>query len=187
VARGLATPFVPTYLANTHFPIYYLTPFRVDLLAMGGLMAWLTHHDPAWPKKHARQALVAMAASLAVFVACALRMPSFRTSANSLLFNTAGYTLVGLFLASLLLACLALPQNRIYRFLTMPVLLYLGKISYMMYLVHELALDLFPRFSLWARAGCALAATIAFAALSWELMKRRLVQHPRKQVPRPAI
>jgi len=179
IARGLATPFF-----HTHFPIYYLTPFRVDLLAAGGSIAWLTHHDPAWPKKYAKKALMAAAASLTVFAVCAFRFPSFRTSANSLLFNTAGYTLIGLLLTSLLIASLALPQNRLYRFLTTPALLYLGKISYMSYLIHELALTLFGYFAPLVKTGCALAATIGFATLSWELMERRLVQ--RKAERRPA-
>ena len=146
VARGLATPLVHTFL-----PIYLLTPFRADLLASGALIAWYTHHDPAWPKKHAGKAVMVMAASLGAFAACAFGIPNFRTSANALAFNTAGYTLVLLFCSSLLIACMALPQNRIYRFLTTPVLVYLGKISYMTYLLHQVAITFFDTF--FSRTG----------------------------------
>lgn len=172
LARGLATPLV-----HTHFPIYFLTPFRVDLLASGALIAWHTHRDSDWPKKYAGKALIVMVASLGAVVACYSTIPNFQRGTNTLAFNTVGYTLVVLFFSSLLITCLALPENGVYRFLTTPVLIYLGKVSYTMYLIHELALWFFRDFDLWVRTGCALAATICFAALSWELMERRLVQH----------
>lgn len=38
VARGIATPLV-----HSHFPVYYLTSFRLDLLAAGGLPDCVAH------------------------------------------------------------------------------------------------------------------------------------------------
>jgi peptidoglycan/LPS O-acetylase OafA/YrhL len=172
IARGLATP-----MFDTHFPIYYLTPFRVDLLASGALIAWLTVRDPAFPAKRTRTATRAMLGSVLVFLALTFLVPRFRTGANTILFNTLGYTLVMVCCASLLIVCLALPHNMLYRILTTRVLTYLGTISYMMYLVHELSLSFFKGSGPIVTVVGGLAVTIGAAALSWQFMERRLVQH----------
>jgi peptidoglycan/LPS O-acetylase OafA/YrhL len=169
LARWVATP-----LFATHFPIYFLTPFRSDLLAAGGLIAWYSYRDPDWPKKHFGKALFLMAGSLVAFVVFSLRMPNFTTGANTRLFNSAGYSLILLFVSAILVACLGLPDNGIYRILTRPLLMYLGKISYSMYLIHEIAIWSFGQFQPWARAVGGLALTVCFGALSWELMEKRL-------------
>ena len=86
--------FVGTGLFKTHFPIYFLTPFRIDLLAAGALIACLCRDDHAWPTRNRPFFIWLMIGSLAIFAALTVRFPSFRTSANSHLFNTLGYSLI---------------------------------------------------------------------------------------------
>ncbi|MFZ2060118.1 MAG: hypothetical protein WAU82_03830, partial [Candidatus Binatus sp.] len=51
-------------------------------------------------------------------------------------------------------------------FLKRPEMIFLGKISYMMYLVHQIAIDLIPSSALIALLG-----TILFSALSWKFVE----------------
>ena len=181
--RGFTTP-----LFGTYDPIYLLTPFRMDLLAAGALIGWHAHADPTWVTRHSRKAPAGMAASLAVFAALAFLRPDFRSGANSLLFNVAGYSLVVVFFASLVLYCLGLQGNWVHRALTARPLTYIGRISYTMYLVHLMALTMFAEYSVWVQTGAALVVMIAFAAVSWELMEKRLTQHSKPALllhPRP--
>ncbi len=170
--RGFATP-----LFGTYDPIYLLTPFRMDLLAAGALMGWHAHADPAWVRRNSWKALAGMAVSFAVWGAFTALRPDFRIGANSVAFNVAGYSLVVAFFASLVLYCLSLQGNWVYRVLTARPLTYIGRISYTMYLVHLMALTMFDGYGVWVRAGAALVVMIAFAAVSWELMEKRLTQH----------
>jgi len=171
LARCIGTSFF-----KTHFPIYFLTPFRIDLLAAGALIACFCD-DRAWPARNKRFFFRLMVASLAVFAALTVASPNFRTSANSYLFNTLGYSLIVLIFASLVVCCLALEDNWIRGVLTNRVLVYLGRISYTMYLIHEVMIGLFKGYGPVITAVGGLAATICCASLSWHLLERRLTQH----------
>jgi peptidoglycan/LPS O-acetylase OafA/YrhL len=171
VLRGLATP-----LFNTHFPIYYLSPFRMDLLASGAILAWIQRWDRPlfsrlsyWPQA----VLMGVAASLVVL---GVIDPGFRTGANTVRANVLIYTGTDLIATSLVTIALV-GRSAICHVLRNTMLRYIGRISYSMYLIHETALILAGRvFHIRAAYfGLALVLTILYATVSWYAFERRLL------------
>jgi len=169
--RGVATP-----LFNTHFPIYYLTPFRMDLLASGAILAWIRRWDRPllsrlsyWPQA----VLVGVAAFLVVL---GVIDPGFRTGANTVRGNVLIYTGTDL-IATSLVTIAVIGRGAICHFLRNAVLRYIGRISYSMYLIHETALILAGRvFHVRAASfALALALTVLYATVSWYGFERRLL------------
>ena len=106
-------------------------------------------------------------------------MPSFRTSTNGLTFNVLGYSLCAVAASAAMWWTVCLEPSSIgYRILTAGPLLYLGSISYTMYLVHEMALHV-ARHAVgdrWVAAALAFAGTIAAASGSWYVVERPALQ-----------
>jgi peptidoglycan/LPS O-acetylase OafA/YrhL len=131
--------------------IYEFTVCRMDALAMGALLAvWLQSPDRLrWLQEKAAAQLIP-----AAFAIWLLGAVCSRVYTRSLLFTeTVGYTLLGIFFALILLACL-LGTNKLNRvcrrFLSTDVLRSIGKYSFAMYVFHypiQLSLERFlPRF-----------------------------------------
>lgn len=112
------------------------------------------------------------------FKYCQFAFPSFQRDNSSILFDSLGYSLILVFSAAFLLQTLILPQSSwAYRTLSNPVATYLGKISYMMYLVHTCVMfcvQHLGRFGAVPSRAAAFAATVAISALSWHLLESRL-------------
>src|SRR5579863_6011760 len=87
VLRAAATP-----LFSSHFPIYSLTPFRADTLAFGAFIAVAENEDRGWVGSMRQASFWGSLASGTLLLALSFGH-SFRTGANSVLFNTAGYSL----------------------------------------------------------------------------------------------
>lgn len=161
---------VLTLTSATHFPVYFLTPCRMDLLAAGGLLAMYRPQIEQRPAEFQRYSLYFGAACALVFVCLTVSFASFRTSANSILFNSAGYSLSVGFFTAVLAYLIVLKRGPVLWVLRQPEMVYLGKISYMMYLVHQIAIDLVPSSGLIALLG-----TILFSALSWKFIEEPLL------------
>lgn len=168
--------------------VYRLMPCRMDLLAMGALLALRDRKDAeaaatttgaaavSWIARHRRHFLAAAALAFCAFVALSVLVPTFRTRNNTLLFNTAGFSLAGVFFAGLLAYVRAAREGWVLTILRHPVLRYLGKISYMAYLTHMLAIDLVRDLGILGTKGAPLsfALTIVFASASWYLLEQPL-------------
>jgi hypothetical protein len=90
--RVLCTPAFATY-----FPICSLTIFRADTLAAGAFIAVSERENAEWIFQNQRLAVWTMAAMLGLLGLLSM-LPGFRTGANSMLFNSIGYSLsAGLF------------------------------------------------------------------------------------------
>jgi len=129
VLRAGATPFFSDFA-----PIFHLTPFRMDLLAAGALLACLAR----------KNAKLFAASTIGVYITgavagCALLGFSafswFKVSANSVPGNALLYSLTLLVSASLLIVALN-QSGRASWLLRLKPLQYLGVISYSMYLIH---------------------------------------------------
>jgi peptidoglycan/LPS O-acetylase OafA/YrhL len=172
ISRALVTPFT-----SSHFFVYFLTPFRMDLLCAGSLVALAWRRDPTrFSRWRTSAMLVGVAAGLGIAVLS--RLPQFRTSANSILFNSVGYSLSVVFFSAVLMVSLGLnARGLISRFLNSPGLRYIGQISYSMYLVHMAMIILTSSLTtnLSLRIGLALALTIVYSALSWQFMESRFL------------
>jgi peptidoglycan/LPS O-acetylase OafA/YrhL len=129
---------IMTVSSHGHFFVYMLTPFRMDLLAAGGCLGML-YNEGYLSRPGAKKVMViAVCLSIALFGVLATTIPSFRTGSNSILFNTAGYSLILICFTALLGLSLELASDTLaFRFLTCRTLTYLGTISYTMYLVHQ--------------------------------------------------
>ncbi len=127
IARGALTPFIRTYL-----PVYYLTPFRLDGLAAGSLLALLLE-DPRAKDFLTRWSGKA-AAILCIALVVLFTRPSFQREANSWWFNSTGYSLIA---AScfFVLAYVYLHENAgLSRFFSLRPIVFIGTISYGLYL-----------------------------------------------------
>jgi peptidoglycan/LPS O-acetylase OafA/YrhL len=165
--RALCTPLFP----NSVF-IYSLTPFRADLLACGAFVAACELEDPQWIERNrgwSRWSFLLAAGLLTGLSA----LPNFRHTANSLLFNTVGYSLVVVMFASALIQVLGLRTGLACRFLTARPLRYMGLISYTFYLYQIPFLEMLSVHvrSRAAAAGLAFAATLSFSTLSWWVLE----------------
>ncbi len=184
VARALATPHLSSWL-----PVYFLTCFQLDGLAAGALLALLVESDRwrAWLLRHAGWLTVA---ALAVFQACTFD-PAFARSRNSVLFNSAGYSLVALICVLWLAHAYLRPQALVSRALACRPVLFLGTISYGLYLYNggcEALMDwLVPHGTWhqgvmgWLRMVLGVALAIAVSWLSFRFYETPLVRWGRRR------
>ncbi len=156
--------------------VYRLMPCRMDLLAAGSLLALVDRNFPRWIASRAPVFLAVGCSAVACFAALSVAIPTFRTSQNTALFNVIGFALSTCFFTCTVAYVRGLERGLIRSVLQMPVLQYVGKISYMCYLLHMLALDLVvdAGFARWGTAGLGLALTLSAAALSWHLLETPL-------------
>jgi peptidoglycan/LPS O-acetylase OafA/YrhL len=158
--------------------VYRLMPCRMDLLAMGALLALRDHADPSWMARHRGRFVGAALAALLGFAMLSVLVPTFRTRNNTLLFNVVGFSLAGVFFTGALAYARSLQRGPAFALLTHPVLRYLGKISYMAYLSHMLAIDLVKRLGFAGVKGAplSLALTVAFSTATWYLLEEPLLR-----------
>jgi peptidoglycan/LPS O-acetylase OafA/YrhL len=157
--------------------IYLLTPFRLDGLMIGALLAICHRSDQARFERWARAAPVVMLIALLCFAASALDR-EFTKDAGSVYFNTLGYLYIAVF-AGALIAYLVKSSGVPALVFSWRPITYLGTISYMMYLVHEPMIQLLVPFGklngpLYARL-LAFLATVTFASISWRVLEKPLL------------
>ena len=173
VLRAVATPWFVTF-----WPIYYLTPFRMDLLSAGALLAIIVRRDRDAFKGYEVAAVLAFFAALAVLVWLHLHFPRFR-AANTPLSNAGLYS-VSLVLCTSALIIALQSKGIVKRVLSNPVLVYVGTISYAIYLIHLSVLyAIWPLgLSRYLSAALALVITLAYASITWFAFERRLIHGP---------
>jgi peptidoglycan/LPS O-acetylase OafA/YrhL len=166
-----------TLNSHDHWPTYYLTPCRIDLLAAGTLLA-IAERKLSLPQflRASRYGLGLSLFSLLIFLVLSRVDPTFRTGANSILFNTAGYSLVLVMMMGFLAYLIPRGHGFLGRTLSWKPFVYLGVISYGLYMYHELVLERAGHLGFGARltAGIALVATILVASASWHLIEKPL-------------
>ena len=155
-----------------HWPIFTLTPFRMDLLSAGALL-WLE-----WERNRAgiEQWGARIGAVLALLGFAGLGLLGhlhISTYGNSRIGNVFVYEFSFLICLGFMLYALSGWQVG---WLRLRLLRYVGRISYSMYLVH---LGILILVATWiggaVGAALALALTIGYAAFSWHLMESRLL------------
>jgi peptidoglycan/LPS O-acetylase OafA/YrhL len=161
--------------------VYRLTWCRMDLLAAGAMLAVIPHavlqRRRVWFWGTAIGAVV-------VFVALSKLAPTFRTSLNSRIFNVCGFALSTVFFTS----SLAIVVSGGATFLRSRWLGEIGKVSYMAYLVHMLALQWTTAISSRVlHAIAALVVTLAIAALSWVVVEKPLARWLRARLAQPTV
>lgn len=153
--------FVCTPLFREHWAIYMLLPFRMDTLAAGALIAVL---GTAVPRKY-----YAVGAALGIAGLMVLAKFNVTTFANTRTGNTFIYECT--LLISFGLFCYALEATS--QMLAWAPLRYVGTISYSVYLIHVLALNLFPNKLL------AVLAVLSYSTLSWFYYEKPILRYRR--------
>ncbi len=177
--RAICTPAF-----SSQWPIYSLTPFRADTLAFGALIALLAHDNTTWIYQNQHRAVWCSTAAATIFATLST-LHTFRLTANSVLFNTLGYSLLEVSFGGALIYVLGSQQGFVYRILSAKSLRYLGLISYTFYLYHLGVLILVEQH---ARSSflvylVSFAITGAIAAISWRFFESpilrvsRLIEH----------
>lgn len=131
VLRGVATFYIHSFE-----PIYYLTIFRLDGLAAGGLLA-LAMEDAqatAYLKKWSGAWMV----GLTTVLGASMMIKSFGREQNSLSFNSIGYTLVAVCGFWIVTFVLLHEDSFVSRLLSLRPVVFLGTVSYGFYLFHLL-------------------------------------------------
>jgi len=166
-------------------PVYHLLPARMDLLAAGGLLALLQMGNRGRFQKMARIGPAVAAVATGTFALLAAMMPSFRTSANSFLFNTLGYSLVLIAMSGILAAVLGMKEGVVFRLLSNRAVIFLGTISYTLYLVHKLVLTAVRSVVPYPlpAAAVTLALTVVWASASWYLLEKPLARLKERLAP----
>jgi len=135
IVRHFATPHAADFK-----PIFYLTCFRMDGLAAGSLLALL----PLYPKVLAvvkRISFPMFLVAVTIFmVLLDTHKHTFFWQTNSQLFTTYGYSLVVVGSFFLLAHLISSDSSPISRFLSFRPFVFLGEISYGLYLFHMVVL-----------------------------------------------
>ena len=167
--------------------VYRLMPSRMDLLAVGALFAVIERSDARWFERHRIHAIAISCFAVGVFAMLSLRIPTFRTSLDYPLFNVLGFGLSAVLFASILVFVRGTPSGPVHAVLVHPVLRFIGKVSYMAYLVHMLGLDLasHAHLSPLPSALLGLAITLALATVSWYALEQPLQRLRHVVTPKP--
>jgi peptidoglycan/LPS O-acetylase OafA/YrhL len=174
VLRFVATPWFDSF-----YPIYALTPFRMDTLCAGAFLAVLLRRNPTVLKQLVAPAILGIVVALAVLGYTNLTIPRFRWLnlpwGNALLYS-------GTLVLCVSIVILAMQSRGIVqKVLRHRVLVYIGTISYSVYLIHTAALSAVVGLHMYrlAAVGLALAITLAYASLSWFLLEKPMISRGR--------
>ncbi|GGA67948.1 acyltransferase [Edaphobacter acidisoli] len=173
--RWFCTPLFPSV-----WFIYTLTPFRMDTLAAGALIAIIWRRRQYWIKQfgHFGPILSLVAAGVLGLLA---KNSRFTTSANTRESNTFIYELTLIIVTGIVLWALS---GRAVRILTFAPVRYLGRISYTVYLVHLTVFALVARYvrGTTETVLATLFITLLFASASWFLLERPILGRPENKV-----
>jgi peptidoglycan/LPS O-acetylase OafA/YrhL len=180
VVRAVMTPYMATYE-----PFYYLTPFRLDSLAAGSLLALLMEGDVTLPAQRLAGWIGALLASTG-FIIHAL-VPSFVRHSNNAIFNSLGYSLVSATAFCLVAWVMSLEAGLAKTMLSWKPLTYLGRISYGAYLLDvpvTASMDHLARRSSQITAPLMLvpidlAVIFGLAALSFHFIEQPIIRFAR--------
>jgi peptidoglycan/LPS O-acetylase OafA/YrhL len=175
--RWIATAFFPG-----HWSIYTSTPFRMDLLAAGALIAIAWRHRRSAVERLGRYGpvLAGLAAAPLLWLS---RFSWFQPGTDTVLVNVWLYELSLIGYVGVM--GWALSGSAVGALKLRP-LVYVGRISYSLYLVHPTALAIVRRHYLHhytLTAAIALALSFVYAGLSWRFLERPLLQRRRQEAP----
>jgi peptidoglycan/LPS O-acetylase OafA/YrhL len=185
--RGVATLVFHSYWGVNHSwnsPIFLLTPFRLDGLASGALLSLLLEHDQMTSTLK-RWSGPACVAAFGIFFALELWLSGFRRTADSVLFNSVGYSLVVLGSFCLVSFLILKPVSLLAKLLALAPFVFIGTISYGCYLYqapikilmqHLLPVSM-PAVGLFLVDAI---ATIGVATISFYLMEKPIIAWGRK-------
>jgi peptidoglycan/LPS O-acetylase OafA/YrhL len=184
--RALATEVIThAYgaLRQWNNPIFLLTPFRLDALLAGALLALSLEGKSVVPMLK-RWSLPGSVLLFAVFLGLEAMFPGFRRTSNSLAFNSLAYSLTAVASALLIAHLVLIPEGWLAKLLSRKPIVYLGTISYGMYLfqlpIKAAIAALLPHAGSATYLLMDTVATVAFASASFWWFERRMIAAGRR-------
>lgn len=170
---------------------YMLTPFQLDGLVAGSMLSLLCEEDSS-RAAIARISRPAALLFLASYLGLTILWKPFTLESNSLLFKSLGYSLVALTSAAIIAAVYLHPRSIVSRILASWPMVFLGTISYGLYLFHPELINLVQKVSLhiygrprnWRSTCIGLALAILMSWLSFHLYERPLILWGRRLAER---
>ncbi len=164
----------------THELVYMGTPFRMDCLAMGGLLTFVWRAKGDAVRKYGYLGLIPVAVTPLLMI-WLNRLGGYSTTdptvrSHVVTFGVALLAATGAFLWGL--------GGRYVGILEWSPLQFLGRISYTFYLVHLGALMFFEEYydNRWIVAGLGLAVSLAYATASWFWVERPILDGGSRRV-----
>ena len=161
----------------------YVLPFcRFDSLFIGVACALLQRRPAvqSWLEKHPRLLIGAVLASASVFF-----FMDHRLWTKNIFLHTAGFSIIAIFYACVMMLVLIQPTGVLARALTYKPLMQLGIISYCVYLIHGSVLVLADKLlrlvlnlsdvELWLAIVIGAVMTILVALASWKVFELRMI------------
>ena len=161
----------------------YVLPFcRFDSLFIGVACAMLTRNQSLFPRfqKHRR-----LLAAVTIVLGAPFFFMDHHLWGRNLLLHTAGFTIIGLFYAGVMMLVLVSPEGALSRAFRYKPLMSLGTISYCVYLIHGYALiiaDKLLQLALhlsdverWAAILVGITTTFLLAQGSWVFFESRMI------------
>lgn len=178
VMRWELTP----HFAN-HWAIYTLTPFRMDTLAMGALIAIVWRRNRSLIERFGFFGPIFSVGALATLIVLS-RTTHITTTGNTPQGNLWIFELTLLISLGIILWALS---GKAVAILNLAPLRYLGRISYSVYLIHLTVITVLEQHlsSRVSIATAAFAISILYATVSWFVMERPLLQQ--KPEPKPNL
>jgi peptidoglycan/LPS O-acetylase OafA/YrhL len=191
---------IALHLQGNAVAAYALMPARMDTLAFGALLAILARQPSGLVRVQRWLKPAGWGAAFALLPIAARHRGLY---SEGLLVQAVGYSLLAVaFSAMAASAVTAAPASRTHRLLAAPILVFFGKYSYGIYVLHQPLLDCLARIGFSARVvpsvfGSGLPglllfsvvggiASVGLALLSWHLLEQpflRLKRHVRYPVP----
>jgi len=169
--------------ANAMGP-YALTPCRMDALAMGGLVAVAARKSPGWLKGRWIGWMTALAAA-AFLLVCIFTSDTPWSTPWSIPMRTVGYSALDIALTGVLVMLVGWRQPHLLKACRVKFLMWLGTISYGLYMLHIPALDISRRWvvpllriepSGSAEFFVKLVLAIAMAWISWTIFEAPILR-----------
>lgn len=166
--RYFATPIVHNYIA-----IYMLTPFRMDLMALGALIAVAWRHRREAFERFGAYGLILTVAAVGAMLLLS-RNPSFTILGDTAFANLWIYELTLLGSAGVVLWALS---GRGVGVLKLGWVRYVGRISYSFYLIHLLVIVVVRHHlqNVWVAAVLSLVVSLLYAAACWRWLEQPIL------------
>jgi peptidoglycan/LPS O-acetylase OafA/YrhL len=187
ILRLTGTRFVSSYEA-----IYYLTWFRLDSIAAGCLLATLGEY-PKVAFRIMRWSLPLCAATTVGFIVLVISYGArFTKEVNSPLFNSLGYSMIAAASFFLVGHLVGHDTSWLAKAFSLKPLVFFGKISYGLYLFHEVVLAIMRRLLHIAAGPASASATrrlfwldlplvVVFSWLSFRLIELPVIEWSRRK------
>jgi peptidoglycan/LPS O-acetylase OafA/YrhL len=171
--RWTATAYHPG-----HWAIHTSTPFRMDLLAVGALIALAWRRNRTAVERYGCYGLLLTGGAVIPLLLLSW-YPWFKPGSNTILVNVWLYELSLIGYVGIVFWALS---GRAVGILKLRPLVYIGKISFSFYLIHVTVLYIVCRHLHHHAVAIALAVSLLYAALTWHFLELPILQGTRQKL-----